>query len=169
MVLGSASVCVRGGLGANLKAGETLSRVGGKPFGLLPGVAGRIIPPQERREYKHPPPLRVWSGPQSNLFSRGDWERFFNESWTISPESDRAGYRLAGAPLASKPGQILSEPVRVGTIQVPENGLPIVTMRDGPTVGGYPKIGMVDPRDLDWLAQCAPGQRVRFQPIADET
>ena len=168
MVLGSASACVRGGLGASLKAGETLSRVVGKSFRLLPGVAGRIIPLHERREYEHPPPLEVWSGPQLGLFTKGDLERFFSESWTISSESDRVGYRLVGAPLTSMPGQILSEPVRVGTIQVPENGQPIVTMRDGPTVGGYPKLGVVDSRDLDWLAQCRPGQRVRFQPIDDE-
>jgi allophanate hydrolase subunit 2 len=61
--------------------------------------------------------------------------------------------------------ELLSEPVRVGTIQVPENGLPIVTMRDGPTVGGYPKLGMVDPADLSWLTQCRPGQKVRFLPL----
>jgi len=48
-------------------------------------------------------------------------------------------------------------------VQVPENGQPIVTMRDGPTVGGYPKLGWVDGRDLSWLAQCRPGQKVRFQ------
>jgi biotin-dependent carboxylase-like uncharacterized protein len=167
--LGSASACMRAGFGANLKAGETLSRIPGNSFQLLPGVAGHIIPLHERREYEHPPPLRVWSGPQWGLFSRGDRERFFHESWTVSSESNRVGYRLVGAPLASTPCQILSEPVRIGTIQVPENGLPIVTMRDGPTVGGYPKIGVVNPRDLDWLAQCRPGQRVQFQPIANET
>jgi antagonist of KipI len=100
-----------------------------------------------------------------DLFADRDRERFFNEPWTVSPQSDRVGYRLVGAPLASTPAQILSEPVRVGTIQVPENGLPIVTMRDGPTVGGYPKLGMIDPRDLAWLTQCRPGQSVRFQPL----
>jgi biotin-dependent carboxylase-like uncharacterized protein len=164
-LLGSASAYPRGGLGANLKAGETLKRASDKSFRLLPGVAGRLVPPHERREYEHPPSLRVWPGPQLDLFTDGDRERFFNEPWTVSPQSDRVGYRLVGAPLASTPDQILSEAVRVGTIQVPENGLPIVTMRDGPTVGGYPKLGMIDPRDLAWLTQCRPGQSVRFQPI----
>jgi allophanate hydrolase subunit 2 len=50
-------------------------------------------------------------------------------------------------------------------VQVPDNGQPIVTMRDGPTVGGYPKIAMVDPRDLSWLAQIRPGRGVRFQLV----
>lgn len=164
MVLGSASVCVRAGLGTNLKTGDMLCRVGSKPFHLPTGVAGRIIPPHERREYENPPPLRVWPAPQSDLFNYRDRERFFGQSWTISAESDRVGFRLVGTPLTSTVGQLLSEPVRVGTIQVPENGLPIVTMRDGPTVGGYPKFGVLDPRDFARLAQCRPGQTIRFQP-----
>lgn len=55
-----------------------------------------------------------------------------------------------------------SEPQVVGSIQVPPNGQPIVTMRDGPTVGGYPKIGIVDPDSLPWLAQCRPGVKFRM-------
>ena len=163
--LGSASAYPRGGLGSNLKAGETLRRVPAKSFRLLPGVAGRLVPPHERREYNHLPSFRVWPGKQWDLFADPDRNRFFSEPWTVSPESDRVGYRLVGPPLASRLNQIPSEPLRAGTIQVPENGLPIVTMRDGPTVGGYPKLGMVDPRDLEWLTQCRPGQSVRFRPI----
>ena len=165
LILGSASAYARGGLGGDLKAGDTLRRDPGKSFRLMPGVAGRLVPPRERRDYAQPPSLRVWLGPQSDLFADVDHARFFSEPWTISAQSDRVGYRLGGVPLDSTPAQILSEPVRVGTIQVPENGLPIITMRDGPTVGGYPKLGMVDPRDLAWLMQCRPGQSVRFQSI----
>jgi len=57
--------------------------------------------------------------------------------------------------------------MRVGTIQVPEGGVPIVTMRDGPTIGGYPKLGVLEPGDLSWLAQCRPGQTVRFRPMTE--
>lgn len=35
-----------------------------------------------------------------------------------------------------------------GSIQVPADGQPIVTLHDGPTLGGYPKIAWIDPRDL---------------------
>ena len=81
----------------------------------------------------------------------------------MSSQSDRVGYRLEGSPLTSRLPQLISEPVRLGTIQVSESGAPIVTMRDGPTVGGYPKLGVVAPADLSWLAQCRPGQTVQFQ------
>ena len=82
----------------------------------------------------------------------------------MSSRSDRVGYRLLGELLTSGAEQIISEPVRVGTIQVPGDGQPIVALRDGPTVGGYPKLGWIETSDLSWLVQCCPGQKVRFQP-----
>ena len=165
---GSRSVYVRGHIGAALTAGDVLGKQGSKPFELPAGIAGRTIPSFERRDYDRPPALKVWPAPQTDLFDRKQRECFFGALWTVTPQSDRVGYRLSGACLESPPGQLLSEPVRVGTIQVPENGLPIVTMRDGPTVGGYPKLAVLDSRDVSWLAQCRPGQHVRFQP-ANET
>ncbi len=166
--LGSASVYARGGLGRPLRAGDTLAMAGSKPFQLPPGIGARMVASLERRNYAQLPALKVWPAPQTDLFSESDRVRFFGEPWTVSSHSDRVGYRLAGKPLASIPAQILSEPVRVGTIQVPENGLPIVTMKDGPTVGGYPKLGVIDPADLSWFAQCRPGQAIRFQPAGHD-
>jgi len=163
--LGSTSAYARGGLGRALRAGDTLSHSVARPFELPAGVGTRAVSPLERRNYEQLPALQVWPAPQTNLFSEADRKRFFGAVWTMSSHSDRVGYRLVGKPLESTPAQILSEAVRVGTIQVPENGLPIVTMKDGPTVGGYPKLGVIDPADLSWLAQCRPGQAVRFQAM----
>jgi len=72
------------------------------------------------------------------------------------------GYRLSGPALRVPDGEMISEPVLPGSIQVPPNGLPIVTMPDGPTLGGYPKLGLVDPEDLPRLAQTLPGSTLRF-------
>ena len=58
---------------------------------------------------------------------------------------------------------MISEPLRVGTVQVPDDGRPIVMMRDGPTVGGYPKLGVVDAHDVARLAQCRPGRGLKFR------
>jgi len=115
-------------------------------------------PWSEVRDYAAPQAFRVWPGPQRCLFSG----ELFAQEWTVTTQSNRVGYRLLGDPLAFEKHELLSEPVRVGTIQVPESGQPIVTMRDGPTVGGYPKLGMVDPADLSSLTQCRPGQKIRF-------
>ena len=117
----------------------------------------------ERRDYESPPPLRVWRAPQWDLFSEADREIFFAQEWAVSSQSDRVGYRLTGRPLKPSAPPILSEPVLVGSIQIPPDGQPIVTMRDGPTVGGYPKLGLVEAADVSWLAQCRPGVKVRFQ------
>lgn len=147
-----------------VKAGQTIEYAPGNS-GVWIYVAfgtrdcGRA-PWSEIRDYSAPPVFRVWPGPQRAMFS----DELFAREWTVTPQSNRVGYRLSGEPLAFEKRELLSEPVRVGTIQVPENGLPIVTMRDGPTVGGYPKLGMVDPADLSWLTQCRPGGKIRFVP-----
>ncbi len=164
-LLGSASVYPRGNLGRPLARGDILCRAAGPGFQLPPSVAGRMVAWSERRDYSDPPALRVWPGPQWEAFSESDRDLFFGEEWTVTSQIDRVGYRLTGPALKPALGQIISEPVEVGSVQVPENGQPIVTMRDGPTAGGYPKLGLVDPADLSWLAQCQPGQTVQFQPV----
>lgn len=162
--LGSASVYARGTLGNYVEAGAVLSRAGGSDFALPAGVSSRVAPWTEQRDYGHPPVLRVWPAPQWNSFTAAQRDHFFGQEWTVSPQSDRAGYRLAGVAIESKQEELLSEPVIAGTVQVPPSGQPIVTMRDGPTVGGYAKLGVVDPSDLPWLTQVQPGQHVRFRP-----
>jgi biotin-dependent carboxylase-like uncharacterized protein len=162
--LGSASVNVRGNLGRLVSSRDVLSKAGGNVFRLPPGVSSRTVPWTEQRDYGNPPPLRVWPAPQWDLFSAAQRDQFFAGEWTVSPQSDRSGYRLFGPAIKHEIGELLSEPVIVGTIQVPPDGQPIVTMRDGPTVGGYAKLGVVHPSDLSWLSQIQPGQRVRFRP-----
>src|SRR5687767_15095320 len=51
---------------------------------------------KEIRDYTAPPALRVWKAPQSEMFSNA----FFEQEWTVTPQSNRVGYRLAGEPLA---------------------------------------------------------------------
>jgi len=161
--LRSASAYPRGHLGLILKTGDELSQASDGSFQLPTGVAGRTIAPDERCDYEHPPALRVWPAPQWDDFAGSGRERFFAQQWTITSQCDRVGYRLAGEALSSRIPNILSEPTLPGTVQVPTGGQPIVTMRDGPTVGGYPKLAVVDAADLSWLAQCRPGLKVRFQ------
>jgi biotin-dependent carboxylase-like uncharacterized protein len=160
---GSASYYARGGIGLRIEAGTELSRRRGQGLKLATAVAGRIAPWSDQRDYSRPPVLPVLAGPQWKSFSLGDREKFLTAEWTVRSESDRVGYRLDGPTLKADPAEIVSEPVRVGSIQVPEQGQPIVTMRDGPTVGGYPKIALIEPDELSWLAQCRPGQKVKFR------
>ena len=163
--LGSASVYARGRLGQPAASGSVLCRTSNTRFELPSGVAGRVVDWHERRNYDSPPPLRVWRAPQWDSFSETDRELFFAQEWAVSAQSDRVGYRLTGRPLKPSATQIFSEPVLVGSIQIPPDGQPIVTMRDGPTVGGYPKLGLVEAADVSWLSQCRLGVKVRFQVL----
>jgi biotin-dependent carboxylase-like uncharacterized protein len=164
--LDSASTLPSAGLGQPLEKGQRLYRCETEPRFLLPtGVAARIAAWPEQRDYSHPPPLRLWPGPQWEWFSHEQRSRFFDQSWTVAAQSNRIGYRLHGEPLTAPHQSMISEPVRVGSVQIPPNGQPLVLLRDGPTVGGYPKLGVLDPEDVDWLVQSAPSQQVRFSAV----
>lgn len=161
--LGSASASPRAGLGRMLLPGDVLASERDSPPAWPTAIARRALPvlPVTNR------PLRVWPGPQWALFPDSARDAFFRRRWTITTQSDRVGYRLAGMPLDVPLEEMISEPVLPGSIQVPPDGLPIVTMPDGPTLGGYHKLGLVDPDDLPQLAQSPPGSVVAFQFVAE--
>jgi allophanate hydrolase subunit 2 len=78
------------------------------------------------------------------------------------------GLRLAGPALERRPGELTSEPVAPGAIQVTNDGRPVVLGVDGQTIGGYPKVAHVIRADLDLLAQLRPGSTVRFRLVTPE-
>lgn len=109
--------------------------------------------------------VRVVPGPQDDAFLPDAWDTLVSTSWLVTPDSDRAGLRLAGPALRHRAGaEIASEGMLPGCIQVPADGRPIVVLWDGPTTGGYAKLATVVSGDLDRLAQLLPGVgRVRFE------
>ena len=114
--------------------------------------------------------LRVVAGPQDDGFSKEEFRKFFWYGATITNESDRQGIRLKREiPLKHiGDGNIISDGIAFGSIQVPPNGQPIIMMADRQTVGGYPKIGTVITVDLPLLAQAKPGMHVRFIEVSIE-
>jgi allophanate hydrolase subunit 2 len=104
-------------------------------------------------------------GPQHNYFTNVSVEMFFSSEYSVSPISDRMGYRLEGPPLVHRKAvELISEGMNSGALQIPSSGQPIVMMADGPPTGGYPKIGTVASADLPLLAQCVPNAgRIRFR------
>jgi allophanate hydrolase subunit 2 len=68
--------------------------------------------------------------------------------------------------LPRRPGELVSEAVAPGAVQVANDGLPIVLGVDGQTIGGYPKVAHVVRADLDRLGQLRPGDRVRFVRVS---
>jgi antagonist of KipI len=111
--------------------------------------------------------IRAVTGPQWSLFSEEAQRAFTTAKFTLTPNSDRMGYRLEGAKLATRePIEMISEGVSFGTIQVPPDGNPIILMADCQTTGGYPKIAQAAGVDLPRLAQMMPGQTMRFELIS---
>jgi allophanate hydrolase subunit 2 len=60
-------------------------------------------------------------------------------------------------------GELPSEGMVLGAIQVPPDGRPVLFLADSPTTGGYPVIGVVPEARLSAAAQAAPGLPVRFR------
>ncbi len=111
-------------------------------------------------------PVRIVAGREWPQFAESVQRRLLETPWRIGPQSDRMGYRLEGGPLRrASGGDILSEAVSFGTIQVPPDGQPIVLMAERQTTGGYPKIGQVASVDLPLVAQRGPGEHLRFELI----
>jgi biotin-dependent carboxylase-like uncharacterized protein len=129
-------------------------------------IHGRSLP-DEARPRPHPGSvrLRALDGPQRDWFTD---DPFFTQEYEVLPASNRMGIRLKGAPLARRPGELVSEAVAPGAVQVTNDGLPVVLGVDGQTIGGYPKVAHVIRADLDLLAQLRPGERVRFDRAETE-
>ena len=114
------------------------------------------------------PVLRVVPGPQDELFSEEAAQIFCRSVYEISSDSNRMGCRLAGTPVPVPRGDMISDPIVDGSVQISSGGLPIVMLADHQTTGGYPKIGTVIHSDLSVLAQKRPGERVAFSFVTVE-
>lgn len=168
LVLGSRATYLRGRFGGlegrALRAGDTLPI--GRPVDARWAVdlAGRTLPAEARPRYGDPATVEVIPGPQLGRFSHEALARFLSETFTVSAESDRMGYRLSGPSLAPGEADLISEAMPLGAIQVPASGQPLVMLADRPTTGGYPKIATIIRADVPLLAQCPPDTgRVRFR------
>ncbi|MFL9925526.1 biotin-dependent carboxyltransferase family protein [Herbaspirillum lusitanum] len=132
----------------------------------LPEAAGHWVPLCEVDPASDVLTLRCIPGPHWHAFDAAARAAFTGQSWQITPQSDRMGYRLDGAALA-RPDlpEMISEATCFGTVQVPADGRPIVLMADRQSAGGYPKIAYVAAADLPLLAQAGPGAAVRFATL----
>ena len=120
-------------------------------------LPGRSIPPFD--DFASPAELRVLPGPQRDWFPD---DAFFTRLWTVSEASNRMGVRLVGEPIPKRAGELASEPVAAGAVQITNDGRPVVLGVDGQTIGGYPKVAHVIRADLDRVGQLRPGGTVRF-------
>jgi biotin-dependent carboxylase-like uncharacterized protein len=156
-VLGSRSYDQLGGIGpAPLRAGDSL------PIGAEPDRAPfwEVAPV---REIGPESTLRVVTGPRDGWLLPPGIGQLTGETWTVLPMSDRTGLRLSGPRIGRRDGELRSEGLVPGAVQVPADGAPIVLGPDAGVTGGYPVVAVVVDADLGVLGQLAPGGRVRFR------
>jgi KipI family sensor histidine kinase inhibitor len=75
------------------------------------------------------------------------------------------GENNAGSSTADRTGELASEGMVTGALQVPPDGQPILLLADHPVTGGYPVIAVVRSADIGPAAQLRPGQLVTFRLI----
>jgi antagonist of KipI len=165
LFLGSASTHILSGLGGYegraLRKGDVLK------IGMANGsyrkktVAAKMLEGLSPRKV-----LRVTPGPQSDRFPEASQRLFYGSTYRVAEESNRMGLRLEGAPIPAPPGgEMISEGVALGAVQVPEGGQPIILFVEQQTTGGYPKIANVISADFHSLGQLRPRDEIRFERV----
>lgn len=105
-------------------------------------------------------------GRHFDQLSAEDQRRLLDQVWTVSPSSNRQGLSLSGDRLTAALANMLSEPVREGTVQLPPSGLPIVLLAEHQSTGGYPRVLEILSTEREKLAQAGPSARVVFHLVS---
>ena len=114
--------------------------------------------------------MRVTLGPQSDWFSEAAQKLFYASTFRVAEESNRMGLRLEGAAIQEGAhGEMITEGVSLGAVQIPAGGLPIILFVEQQTTGGYAKIANVISADFRSLGQLRPRDEIRFEQVDFET
>lgn len=156
-VLGSRSHDVLSGLGTpvlqagdRLPLGEAVRGPARVDFVPSPALPDELV-------------LGLQLGPRQDWVTPAGIELLRRASWVVSADSNRVGLRLDGPSLPRRSGELASEGVVLGSVQVPSDGRPVIFLADHPTTGGYPVVGVIVKEQLWQCGQARPGMPVRFQ------
>ncbi|MFD5795670.1 biotin-dependent carboxyltransferase family protein [Streptomyces diastatochromogenes] len=172
-----AYVAVSGGIAVEpvlgSRATDLLSGLGPAPLtdGTVLPLGTPVGPPARVDAIPHPCPptelvLRVSLGPRDDWFTARAIRDLTTRAYRVSSASNRIGLRTEGPALErARTGELPSEGMVLGAVQVPPDGRPVVFLADHPTTGGYPVIAVVRAADLPAAAQAVPGTPVRFVAV----
>lgn len=145
--------------GRALKAGDDLPVAVHAP---APGASRSVVPLELPDGGAR---LRVLPAVHRERFTDDAWRLLAHARYTVTPQSNRMGYRLDGPALTHVgAADILSEAMPIGAIQVPASGQPILLLAECATTGGYATIANVITADLPLAGQLAPGDWIEFEP-----
>lgn len=171
IIMGSKATYVKaqlgGFLGRILKKGDCLPI--GKVTEQLAKINGRSLHYDFIPTYAEERSIKVLLGPDDTAFTEESIASFLNETYEVTNQVDRMGYRLKGPKLIQREhADIFSDAILPGTIQVPASGDPIILLADRQTTGGYTRIATVISTDLPYLAQKNPGESLTFEAVTLE-
>jgi antagonist of KipI len=161
--LESASVNLVAGIGKSLKKDDVLNfKSNIQVANHQSKIANSLLP-----FYSKFPTVRVIAGSDFEKLNALSEQNFLKQTFTISPDSNRMGFRLSGESLyLTDNAELISTAVNFGTIQLLPNGQLIILMADHQTTGGYPNIANVISNDLSLLAQLNPNDKVAFHLVS---
>ncbi len=146
--------------GRSLQQGDSLSlgqQHQAEPLNKPPVAV--ILPKIDKR-------IRIIAGPNFTNLTAQSQQALIEQTWQVTPSSNRMGLRLEGQALQFKESlEMYSHGVIPGTIQLPPSGLPIVLLADAQTTGGYPRVAQVIQADIHKLAQLRAGDKFTLQLI----
>ena len=171
-LLGSASTHLLSGLGGvegrALRKGDVLKVA--SPKQVFRTFRKRTVNGRTLEKLKPRRTLRVTDGPQTDWFDEEAKRVFYGSAFRVTEESNRMGIRLEGARLSgSESGEMISEGVSLGAVQITAAGLPIVLFVEQQTTGGYPKLANVISADMHSVGQLRPRDEIRFERVEIET
>lgn len=169
LVMGSRSTHLKSKLGGyegrKIGAGDEIAFLA--PKTMLPNLEKRKYAPEDFVLASCE--LRVVMGPQDDCFTDKGIATFLGSEYALTNEADRMGLRFEGETVEHKDGgDIITDGISFGAVQIPSHGQPIVMMADHQTTGGYTKIAAVISVDLPKAAQLKPGGKVHFKKVSIE-
>ncbi|MDQ3394774.1 MAG: biotin-dependent carboxyltransferase family protein [Bacteroidota bacterium] len=106
----------------------------------------------------------AFEGPEFNLLNIEAKKKLLQESFVISREYSRMGYKLEGPQIKIKyAGTMISSAVIPGTVQLTPAGQLIILMNDCQTTGGYPRILQLSQSAINYIAQKKAGDKIFFR------
>ncbi|WP_444903762.1 biotin-dependent carboxyltransferase family protein [Microbulbifer sp. CnH-101-E] len=121
--------------------------------------------------YQSRPLLRVIYGPEKKRFTELTLNNFFRKTFQVSAQSNRMGIRLSPSiivdskAITDSSDEMISSGLYPGSIQIPNNGEPIISFIEGQTIGGYPRIAHIIRADLHRLGQLKAQDKINFQLV----
>lgn len=145
--------------GGFLKKGDIL------PFCKYKKFPNSFLKKEFIPNYEEELSLRIFFCYQENSFSKKEKEKFLNSAYLVTKDFNKMACKLSGEPIKSTLNGIISEGIAFGSVQITNDGQPIILLKDRQTIGGYPKIGVVLNVDCFRLSQVKIGSKIRFKEI----